>query len=113
MRDEENYHFYIEKLNKLNEQIGSIIDRENRNMNRIQQRKKAKRDSKKLEYDPLTGKPLVPVEKDGEDKEDRKGTQGSGIKVKHARVLSEAPQLSVIERTKMMNNFKMALETKK
>ena len=82
-------------------------------MNRIQQRKKAKRDSKKLDVDPLKGNPTVPLEKDGEVREERQSNQGSGIKPRHSRILSEAPKLSVIERSKMKNNFKMALETKK
>ena len=60
-------------------------------MNRIQQRKKAKRDSKKFDVDPLTGKPLVPVEKDGEVREERLSGQASGMKPRHSRILSEAP----------------------
>lgn len=29
-QDEENYNYYIEKLSRLNKQIGGIIERENR-----------------------------------------------------------------------------------
>lgn len=38
--DEENYNYYIEKLSRLNKQIGGIIERENRQLNRKSKKKK-------------------------------------------------------------------------
>ena len=116
IRDEENYHFYIEKLNKLNEQIGGIIERENRNMTRIQKEKQLKRNSKKLDVDPLTGKPLTSQEKEAAKStatKDRPSTAAVPNENRNSRVLSQVPTLKPLERNKMKINFQMALASKK
>ena len=114
-KDDENYLYYIEKLNKLNLQIGEIIERENRKMTRIQGEKQKKRNSRRLENDPLTGKPLKPLDQDSlkADGQNRPQTAAVEKQRRNSRFLSQAPQLSVIERNKMKNNFKMALASKK
>ena len=62
-QDEENYAYYIDKLSKLNKSIGSIIDRENRQLTRVKEKKKKKNGIKDktndLKINPLTGKPIV------------------------------------------------------
>ncbi len=46
-RDEENYAYYIEKLQKLNTQIRTLIEREERQLDRIKVNKQKKADLKK------------------------------------------------------------------
>ena len=66
-QDEENYSYYIDKLSKLNSQIGGLIERENRQLNRTKERKQQIKKQKKeaivdktesLTINPLTGKPI-------------------------------------------------------
>lgn len=46
-RDEENYAYYIEKLQKLNTDIRRLIEREERQLGRIKTRKETKAAEKK------------------------------------------------------------------
>lgn len=45
-RDEENYAYYIEKLQKLNQDIRVLIEREERTLDRMKVRKQAKAEAK-------------------------------------------------------------------
>lgn len=46
-RDEENYSYYIEKLQKLNTQIRTLIEREERNLDRMKEKKQKKTEARK------------------------------------------------------------------
>ena len=48
-RDEENYTYYIAKLQSLNEDIRTLIEREERQLGRIKTRKEAKKAAKKAD----------------------------------------------------------------
>lgn len=50
-RDEENYQYYIEKLQKLNAQIRKLIEREERQLDQMKVKKQAKREAKKKTRD--------------------------------------------------------------
>ena len=84
-------------------------------MDRIKRDKQKKRNSRNLNVDPLTGKPLQKLEKEAMqvDSKNRPATAGVQQQKRNSRFLSEAPKLSVMERNKMKLNFNMALASKK
>jgi len=111
--DEENYNYYIEKLSRLNKQIGGIIERENRQLNRKKEKKKKHAiidKTDELTINPLTGKPIS---------NNRKSAGVAGVTgepgsagVRRANTMLAPPQLSMLERKRMKNVLQMTLATK-
>ena len=113
-QDDENYAYYIDKLSKLNKQIGGIIDRENRQLTRAKEKKKKKREANgikdktnALKINPLTGKEIV--------KSQVSGTSGfpepNSAQMRRANTMlaHKPPELTPMERKRMKNNMQMAL----
>jgi len=107
-QDEENYAYYIDKLSKLNKQIGGIIDRENRQLTRAKDKKKKKKEANgikdktnTLTINPLTGKEIVKSQV----------TEPNSAQIRRANTMlaHKPPELTPMERKRMKNNMQMAL----
>ena len=82
-------------------------------MERIKDKKTSKRNSKRLDVDPLSGKPLIPTgEEEGRMSTEMRSSQPKQKRDSVRGLSQAAPRLSVIERNKMKINFKMALASK-
>ena len=115
-RDEENYAYYIEKLQKLNQDIRVLIEREERTLDRMKVRKQAKAEAKKAAKvpsdTPATGVARSSAQNVAPTIPQRPATTGTKAPVLGRANSIQPPRLSVIERKKMRNNFQMALATK-